>query len=379
MEHKQIYSFDSIAKYRIFSKQSHGYEKVLGNRTLKAFIRSLKRPKINTKKLSFLEELLIKYPKAQKEMEEHEAEFLNEHQDNSLLEKYNVNKHKEDKFYKIYRTEKILNDKEKNSENVTEIINMIQNKRKPIIKIDKSPDKGVDGFKYNPNYNSIFKYIPCARLDRPSYSNNRNKNSKFIKKKNNSINSNRNFNKSLDNQTKSLISNTNPNINNNIVNTNNNIINNNHNFNSENCSSAKKKNIFITKKNNELNYTHIKAGSYIDKKINDVIKLPKIKKEKIYVRSEKNFKTPKKINTFSFKKMTSRKEKDMIYIQSLDTPSFYNYSPNYNYIEKSPMNISFDSNHEMPENDKKKFLMKKLWTSYHVDLGYHLITNSNWK
>ena len=387
MKHKQIYSFDSIAGYKIFSKQSHDYEKVLGNRTLKAFIKNLKRPK-KIKKLSFLEELLKKYPKAQKDMEESEAVFIHENQDNSLLEKYNIDKYKEDKYYRICGTEKKLYDKEKNNENVTEIVHIIHSKKKPKINIDKSYDMGVDPFKYNPNYNSIFKYIPCARLDRPNFANYENKKTKSTKN-NNHINKNRNLNMSLNNNTKSVIAktntinNTNIDSNKNILKTTDNISKNN--FNSEKKFPKYKRNIFITKKNNDLNEPTLKNSSFTNKKTNSAVKLPKIKKEKININSEKILYISKKNtknnsnNALSFRKMLSRKEKDMIYAQALEVPSFYNYSPNYNYIEKAPMNISFVNKNEMSENDKKKFLMKKLWTSYNVDLEYHLITNSNWK
>ena len=376
MKHKQILSFDAIAKYKIFSKQSHDYEKVLGNRTLKAFVRNLKKQK-KLKKINFLDELLKKYPNAQKEMEESEAVFIRENENKSLFEKYKINKHIEDKYYKICETQKTLYENEKKSENGNEIDNVIRRKRKPFIKMDKSIDLGSDPFKYNPNYNSIFKYIPYARLDRPKYINYRNKISKSMKNNNNSINKSTTSNRSLNTQNNSLIANIKNNINSNVLKTVNNSINNDHNR--DKSFSEKEKYIFITKKNNDLNETSTKADSYTSKKMSSVIKLPKIEKERINAESEKILNSPKKNNALSFRKMISRKEKDMIYTQSLDVPSFYQYSPNYNYIEKGPMNVSFVNNNGISENDKKKFLMKKLWTSYHVDLGYHLITNSNWK
>lgn len=78
-------------------------------------------------------------------------------------------------------------------------------------------------------------------------------------------------------------------------------------------------------------------------------------------------------NAIDFKKISSRNDKYLINAYSLDVPSFEKYSPKYNYIDKNVKNIKFTpfgSN----KNDKK-FLLKKMLSSYNVPTEYQFIDN----
>ena len=54
-------NLESYNDYKVYSKTNTGFEKVIGNFTLKSFIKSLKNPK-KIKKPSFLQEMAEKYP-----------------------------------------------------------------------------------------------------------------------------------------------------------------------------------------------------------------------------------------------------------------------------------------------------------------------------
>ena len=82
----------------------------------------------------------------------------------------------------------------------------------------------------------------------------------------------------------------------------------------------------------------------------------------------------RKIISVNFDKMSSRKESDFVNYQSLDVPSFNRYTPNYDFVKNSAAKISF-SYHNLGNNEmkKKKFLLRKLLSSYNVDSDFHII------
>ena len=74
-----------------------------------------------------------------------------------------------------------------------------------------------------------------------------------------------------------------------------------------------------------------------------------------------------------FKKMSSRNDKYIINTYSLDVPSFEKYSPKYEFIESNVKNIKFSP---FGENKRdKKFLLKKILSSYKVPTEYQFIDN----
>ena len=70
--------------------------------------------------------------------------------------------------------------------------------------------------------------------------------------------------------------------------------------------------------------------------------------------------------------MSSRKPKDFLNIASLEIPSFNNYSPKFDLVEKKMAQVDFS-----PHINKlsKKYLLKKLWSSYEVISDYQLVNN----
>ena len=68
----------------------------------------------------------------------------------------------------------------------------------------------------------------------------------------------------------------------------------------------------------------------------------------------------------------------MVYASCLKNPSFGQYNPRYNYIEKNETVRLFNP---MERNSEmhKKFLMRKLWASYKVNTEYQLVDNSKIK
>lgn len=74
-----------------------------------------------------------------------------------------------------------------------------------------------------------------------------------------------------------------------------------------------------------------------------------------------------------FKKMAYRREKDFINSSSLGVPSFNDYSPKYSLVEKKAAEYVFAPH--LNKQNSKKYLIKKLWSSYEVGSEYKLVNN----
>ena len=66
MKKNTLYNLDAISKYSIYSKSNVNYDRILGDRSLKGFVKINKRPKI-VKKINILEEIQQKYPNEAKD------------------------------------------------------------------------------------------------------------------------------------------------------------------------------------------------------------------------------------------------------------------------------------------------------------------------
>jgi hypothetical protein len=75
--------------------------------------------------------------------------------------------------------------------------------------------------------------------------------------------------------------------------------------------------------------------------------------------------------SIDFKKIPSRKENSLINSSLLETPNFCYYHPNYDIIYKSPIKFSFKYDEKKKLN--KKFMMRKLLSSFKCEPGYHII------
>jgi hypothetical protein len=155
MKKKTLNNFDEISKYSIYSKMNINFDKVLGDRSLKAFVKFNKNPK-KLKKISYVEEALQKAPKESKDYRD-PHEYINQ-----IIAK-NIENNNNNKS-KVFNTQP-------NTTPQTSLDHTIKKKNfNDIISLDP--------FKYNPNYNAIYKKIPYVRIVGPTEKdNNRNKNS----------------------------------------------------------------------------------------------------------------------------------------------------------------------------------------------------------
>lgn len=78
-------------------------------------------------------------------------------------------------------------------------------------------------------------------------------------------------------------------------------------------------------------------------------------------------------NVVDFKKMIYRKDNDFIYSSSLGVPSFNEYNPKYNLIDKKSSEVVFVPS--LNKKNSKKYLLKKLWSSYEALPEYILVNN----
>ena len=380
-------NLDSISNINVYSRKNREYEKILGNYTLKSFIKSIKNP-IKIKKKNFLDEMAIKYPYDE---------------DPSFKISQSLNK-------KIVRSKElfnnIINDYIETDNNKNDSKNPIRayQFRKPI-KIDLTPNPCT----YNPKYDCIFKRIPVVTIYKTPKKiddNNNNTNNFSIKRKiklkkitndkkhniilyrNNKekkkLDSLQSFNKKFisftknndylkeeinDNNQKekiisfrnkdSIIKNNNEKSNNN--NSNNNNINNNF-FNL-----IHKNRIPYNNNINNFNKRKRKHNS-VYKNILKTCVLNKFNDEKNY--------TEKK-NVIDFNKMLSRNYDIILNTSSLKNPSFYYYKPNFEYITQSLKGFNFGEKPKKTNSEKKKFLLKKMWCSYgDLSKDYYLVNNS---
>ena len=260
-------------------------------------------------------------------------------------------------------------------------------------------------YKYNPNFNSIYKNIPSVKIYKPIFK--KTKTNKDILFNTEIINDySRSNNNGKKNKDKNKINSEEKKheMNNKYMNT----FNNYKNFKYQN--NFKNKNIkYRNNTQNTLSSNNSKSLKSIDstKRFITEISIKKIKKthnkkitlnklpnlsnqkpEEKIEKIEKNTTTnitenSSKINTtpFHFKnraidftKMRSRKA--LIYKNSLLIPNFGYYEPKYNLVEKRQYDIFFNKKPESDKYRQKKILLKKILTSYDVESNYQTIDNN---
>ena len=365
MKKNTLYKFDEISKYSVYSKMNVKYDRVFGDRSLKAFVKINKSPKI-LKKISYVEEALKKAPKESKDYKD-PHEYINQIIARSIENNNNKSK--------IFNTQP----------NATPQNHIFKKKNfNDIISLDP--------FKYNPNYDAIYRKIPYVRIVGPTEKdNNRNvnsSNSSTIKENKNKKSKNSrtpsplnkndlNSNNSKDSYT--IETNRNDEVNNlnkssdiksiklPIINNNNNkskIWDNNHAL-----RFSKYGNQRVYKSENKYNKKEEESGKKMD--------FIRYNSNNRYSLNKKNKKNNFSIN---FDKMMSRKGTDFINFSSLNTPSFNKYTPNYDFVKNSPAKISFSyHNIDIDDMTKKKYLLKKLLNSYNADIQYHIIKDEQLK
>ena len=371
---KVIPLLDSIPKVDSFSNIGHNLEKLFKMNSLKNLIRTLK--------------------------------FKNEFHKQITSESSNLIKVNEE--YDVFEREK--NIKKIIEEDQIDIFSLPISQSEPKLQLKKHHiksflfhrknkdelDTNFLAYKYNPNFNSIYKNTPTVKILKSKTENKKKKNNLFnreiknnfsgnnsiqnIKKRNkehnkeynfynknkylNTINSYKNFNyqKNLKNKTLRYRNNTQ----NTIINSN-----------SKSLKSVDSINRFIT----EISIKPIKKTQN-NKNSKDILPdllTPKLEEKNTSSNSiEKS--NEKVITPFHFKnraidftKMRSRKAFN--FKNSLHIPNFGYYEPKYNLVEKRQYNIFFNKKPEFNKHRQKKILLQKILTSYDVEPMYQTIDN----
>ena len=241
---------------------------------------------------------------------------------------------------------------------------------KKIVEMKKNKiEYNLDPFKYHPNYNSIYKNIPSVKITEPTKtklkekSKDKNNYKKMEKKKMNKLlitEINHTFNEekkqSKDRNNKSFV-------NINLTDTN---IKKEIKLPKLSGNPRNKNMTLITNRNNHA----IRFSKYLPRKFI----IPDHNKNISYINPFNYIKPKNKTKSIDFNKMLHRNDKTLIYTSSLKTPSFCQYNPKYDWVDKDKCSIYFNP---LQKNEKKhkKYLIKKICTSYNVNTEYEILND----
>ena len=336
-----ILSLESIPAPTIYSKYGESLNKLFKSRSLKNLISELKNPK--------------KFIPKDKQNENQKKIKYNEEEHKDIFSSFenNLNKDEENK-----------NDFKKKSIDVNKYYH-----RKLNNKIEL-----MDPFKYNPNYNSVSKNIPSVKM---ILTEKEIKELQMIKERQKSTKGRKKPNMEI----KKVI----PKI------------------------KTRNEESFITLLTENNKKISIKnSSSNQEHTLPPILKVPEQKERAVTLENNYNFKNnhalrfskyiPRKFefnnkdninkisylepydylnhknNIVDFRKMAYRKENDLINSSSLGVPSFNIYNPKYNLIDKKTSEVVFSPH--LNKKSSKKYLLKKLWSSYEV-LPEYLLVNNN--
>ena len=335
MKEEQIKKlFGSIPKFETYSKYSITLGKVFKTQSFKFLMESLKRQK----------EISNKLLESDTKKEEVDPDDI---MDENGEEKQN-DLDDEKSIFDIVENEKpnIGNYSPKNK--FYEKINTLYSQRKKY-------KPNLDPFKYNPNYNSIYKYTPCAKIIDPK------KNVGNFDKYKKNVKNSKNSDKKLPFLTEMTV------------------------YKAPKSKNLKIKLPKLTQSQNKLKYKKLEKLKIGDNYHNHALNFSKCIPRKFIIPEHnpnvsyiepKNYKLAKSKNkSIDFDKMRERKGEDLIFVSSLNVPSFNQYNPKYNYIDKNMNNVSFSPEDSVGELNRKKYRLKKLWGSYYVQENYLLIDN----
>ena len=322
-QQKMVEMFESIPQFETYSNYSHTLSRVFKNNSLKNLIDILKNPK--------------KF---------HGGYFLDEiskkENDNEKVSSVNIMKN-------FYSNNSNSNSPVKNTHKKTKSTinnNKIEIKRSFLANcMNDVPDVN----KYNPNYNAIYKNVHTFKILPPvnhNLKNNKNKKKNLIMIRNNSANKI----VSKNNDEKIYI-----------------------NHMTEGNNKKKRKKIILPPiKNINNNVKEIDKNNHALKFDNYTKRVFSVKQTNDKVSYLEPYNYLKNLDkSIDFKKIPSRKENSLINSSLLETPNFCYYHPNYDIIYKSPIKFSFKYDEKKKHN--KKFMMKKLLSSFKCEPGYHII------
>ena len=337
MKEKRIVKMlESIPKFGTYSQYNSNLEKIFKSNNLKYLIEKLK----NQKDISGIS-LLDKISKIN--IDEPIDIYANEDSELKKLQKYEDH----DIFDEISEEKEIRPIKKK-----PKIFYNFEFRKKKLV-------PALDPFKYNPNYNSIYKNIRSFKIIDPEKTLN-SLDEKYKRKNKNKSEERYNNLKYYDiNKTqskKNITLNTISNINNN-----------------ENIKLPKLIKLSKVNKNESINFDNENHALRFSKYIPRKYYVPENNKNISYINPFNYIKPKDKTKSIDFDKMLNRKEKDLLYASCLKNPSFAQYNPKYTYIDKNETVKLFNPK---KINYNKKFLMRKLWTSYQVPTEYQLVDNN---
>ena len=132
----------------------------------------------------------------------------------------------------------------------------------------------------------------------------------------------------------------------------------------------------IKLKDLKFNFNHTRRFSkYISRKSN----IYNMNKKLTYIEPTKYPSSEKDNKSIDFKKMIKRNSKDFLNKQFLFNPSFSYYNPKYDLIEQKPLTILFNKNDSINNKKRKKFKLRKLLSSYYVVKDYLMVDNNKLK
>ena len=357
-EKKIVRMLESLPKFETYSQYNSTLEKLFKSKSLKNFIQNLK----NQKTINEIS-LLDKISKVNTD------EPIDIYADDDL----DLKKIQNDEDYDIFEEVSEERDHPHNKKNEKAKMDSWRNNAVDLKRKKLHPS--LDPFKYNPNYNSIYKNVPCFKIIDPK---NRIMSLKNISKSKKIINDKE---KPFITEAHLILRNNKisqtPTKKSNILNTIGNIGNMDR-FNSIN----NKKGIRLpklTKKNNIMdsiklddNDNHaLRFSKYIPRKY----LIPENNKIISYLNPINHIKSKKENKAIDFDKMLHRNGKNMINVSCLKNPSFGHYNPKYTVIDKNE-NVRLFNPEEKEHENNKKYLMRKLWASYNVNTEYTLVDNN---
>lgn len=337
---KIIRILDTIPKFDTYSQYSTSLEKVFQENSFKNLLKHLreqKKPKI----YSYFN------------VEEKKTETKN------IFQTYGIENKREESNYNLLKDDLDMNKSNKINENEDYLVKK-ERWNIPIIKSKRRYNPELDPFRYNPNYNSIYKNTPSVRITKPfnetipvnkiKY---KNKNKFSLKTQDTSPFLTELGNKSMiDTYTVQNKKTKNYDLNN---------------FDNKLLDNIKKYKKTKNEENDRSNHS-IRFDKYVDRKIMKTEINPNVSYLNQYdYQKARN-------NSIDFSKMHSRDDYMFLNPNKQKAPSIGYYNPNYDYFNGNMRNISL-GNERKKEKDKK-FLLKKIWGSYKVRVDYELIDNN---
>ena len=337
-----INSLESIEKKTIYSKYGENLNRIFKSRSLKSLIYELKNPKkISQKELFEVSEFQKKKPKENKE--ENYTDIFN-----SMQQYLKKEAKKENQKVSIAYKPKLRDERDI---------------------IEKHEFK--DPFKYNPNYNAISKNVPSVKMILTEREKKEMQKRQEESKRNKNLKLSHSKTESGDKKNKIALE---------IIDENskpNKYLNKSRNLELPIITKVpKQKERSITvensnlKKNINLRDNHaMRFSKYLSRQSN--FNERNMDNRDSYLEPYKYLDNKAKV--IDFRKMSSRKPRDFLIKSSLENPSFNNYNPKFDLVEKKMAQVDFSPH--INKKISKKYLLRKLWSSYEAVPGYQLVNS----